>query len=79
MTSRTLADIATDIRADWKNVNYGAEPYLQAMSTMHSIADQYGHDTGESIVKYFLVNASTWRGAVAREIKAELKGMLTYK
>ena len=38
--------------------------------------DNFGQDSADSIVGYFLANASTWRGPEARRIKAELKGML---
>jgi hypothetical protein len=46
------------------------------MATMDKVNDPYGHDSGESIVLYFLSNARSWRGDAARRIKAELKGML---
>lgn len=76
-TTRSLSDIARDIRRDWgTKVNFGAKPYLDAMASMGSVSDNYGCDDGESIVRYFLSNATTWRGPVARTIKAELKGML---
>jgi hypothetical protein len=40
---------------------------------LESIEDPYGADSGDMIVRYFLGNATTWRGPVARTIKAELK------
>jgi hypothetical protein len=46
------------------------------MSTLDDINQPYGYDSGESIVRYFLCNASTWRGDTARRVKAELKEML---
>ena len=73
--TRTLWAIATEIRSNWRNVYFGAVPYLEAMSTLDSIDDDYGADTAKSIVLYFLSNASTWRGETARRIKAELKKM----
>ena len=73
---RELHVIGKEIRADWGKVYYGASPYLKAMSTMSSINDAYGLDTGDSVVRYFLVNAGTWRGETARRIKKELNGML---
>ena len=73
---RPLYEIAREIRADWKNVYFGAVPYLDAMSGMGSINDNYGYDSGKSIVNYFLANAGTWRGEVARRIKSELKTMI---
>lgn len=77
MQTRTLSNIAHDIRRDWLNVNYAAKPYLYAMGEMGDINEHnYMHDNGKSIVRYFLANAGTWRGHVATEIKAELRGML---
>jgi hypothetical protein len=74
--TRPLYTIAREIRADWRKPNFAAAPYLRAMADLDSIDDAYGHDAGRGIVSYFLANASTWRGPVARAIKAELKDML---
>jgi hypothetical protein len=74
--NRPLFEIAYDIRAHWGNVNFGAEPYLKAMSQLHSITDDYYYDSADSVVRYFLANANGWRGADARRIKAELRAML---
>jgi hypothetical protein len=46
------------------------------MLSLSSPAENYGYDSGKSIVLYFLSNAATWRGPEAKRIKAELKGML---
>jgi hypothetical protein len=73
---RTLNQIAKEIRMNWTKVNYGAEPYLSAMSSLNSIHDKYYMDDAKSIVLYFLSNAGTWKGDKAKEIKAELKQML---
>jgi hypothetical protein len=70
---RPLYEIAKEIKSDWKNINYGAKPYLDAMSTLDSINDSYGHDSAKSMVLYFLSNASTYRGENAKRIKLELK------
>ena len=75
MSNRPLYVIAQEIRKDWKKVYFGAEPYLAAMESMTTIDENYGLDSGLSIVLYFLGNAQTWRGPKAREIKAELKKM----
>jgi len=72
----TLSQIASLIRNDWKNVYFGAVPYLEALSTLTSIKDNYICDSGSSIVAYFLANSQTWRGSVAKEVKAELKKRL---
>ena len=73
---RPLYEIARDIRTNWPKVNYAAAPYLAAMRDLNLISDKYVFDTGESVVRYFLANASTWRGPEAKRIKAELKAML---
>jgi hypothetical protein len=72
---RPLNEIAREIRSDWKNVYFGAKPYLAAMFCLDSVNDQYGLDDAKSISLYFLANAGTWRGDTARRIKAELKAM----
>ena len=76
VAARSLREIARDIRRDWRPVNYAAKPYLDAMGSLGSITDNYDQDSGASIVAYFLSNATSWRGDVAKQIKAELKAML---
>lgn len=72
--NRTLSAIARDIRKDWgTKVNYAARPYLDAMLCMDSVNDNYGFDSGRSIVLYFLGNASMYRGEKAKALKLELK------
>lgn len=61
---------------DWRNPYYGAVPYLHAMRELDDIDDAYYADTAREIVQYFLSNATSWRGAKAREIKAELGALL---
>lgn len=73
---RDLSVIATEIREDWKTLSPHAKPYLDAMAQLHSINDVYYFDSADSVVRYFLSNASGWRGEVARRVKAELKGAL---
>ena len=73
--ARPLYEIASEIRRDWKNISPYARPYLQAMSCLESIEDNYIYDSGRSIVAYFLANAGTWRGETAKRIKAELRAM----
>ena len=74
-TTRRLSVIARDIYANWKNVNYAAKPYLEAMSCLESINDNYYQDSARSVVAYFLANAGSFRGEVAKTIKAELKAL----
>lgn len=74
--TRPLHEIAREITRTWKNVNYAARPYLDAMRSLTSVNDSYGYDDGKGIVLYFLSNAGSWRGDDARRIKAELKAMV---
>jgi hypothetical protein len=73
--NRPINEIAADIRRDWKRPYFGAVPYLDAMGMLESIDDEFYEDSAQSVVLYFLANASTWRGEAARRIKAELKAM----
>ena len=75
--SRPLHQIAQEIRQDWgSKVNYAAKPYLDAMMSLGSMKDMYGYDPASQIVAYFLSNSRSWRGPVAKAIKAELNKML---
>lgn len=68
-----IGQIANVIKKDWAGkIYFGAVPYLQAMQSMVNASDNYGQDSGKSIILYFLSNATTWRGPVAREVKKEL-------
>jgi hypothetical protein len=72
----SISQLAYVIRRDWRPVDFAAKPYLDAMFSMESIRDRYGYDSGKSIVAYFLSNASSWKGDVAKQVKAELKKRL---
>jgi len=74
---RPLYGIAAEIKRDWKRPYFGAVPYIGAMESLADITDSYGCDAADSVVRYFLANAGTWRGETARRVKAELKGMLS--
>ena len=73
---RPLWKIAIEISNNWNPVYFGAVPYLRAMSQLNLMTDNYGLDSADSIVAYFLSNAATWKGPVARRVKKELNGML---
>lgn len=71
-----LYAIAGVIERDWKNVNFAAKPYLNAMGSLSSLSSKYGADSGRTIVLYFLSNAASWRGEVAKAVKKELNRRL---
>lgn len=68
--------MAEEIQNNWTNVSFGARPYLDAMFCLNGINDQYGDDSAESIVRYFLANAQTWRGETAKVVKQQLNQLL---
>lgn len=74
--ARALSEIATDIRSDWREVNFVAAPYIDAMAALSSVEEMYGAESGRTIVAYFLSNAAAWRGEKADKVKAELRAML---
>jgi hypothetical protein len=74
--TRSINTIAREISNDWVKPYFGAVPYLDAMYSLSTMRDKYYYDDAESVVRYFLVNANTWKGETARAIKAELKAML---
>ena len=73
---RPLYTIAQEIRQTWKPVHFAAKPYLDAMADLETVKDNYGCDSGKSVVAYFLSNAASFKGEDARRIKTELKAML---
>lgn len=77
--SRPIYEIAYEIKRTWKNVYFGAVPYLDAMCSLNNINDMYGDDSAKSVVLYFLGNANSFRGEDARRIKAELKQLAGVK
>jgi len=79
-TNRPLHIIAREIKSDWgTKVNYAAKPYLDAMFMFETVNQNFGADSGKSVVLYFLSNAASWRGEIAKRVKAELKKMVGLK
>jgi hypothetical protein len=76
---RPIHQISDEITKDWKNVNYAAKPYLEAMRQLGPIDSMYMQDTARDVVQRFLGNSRSWTGDKAREIKAELKAMVADK
>ena len=74
--TRPLYEIAADVRQTWPRVNYAAEPYLNAMEHLDGMDGNFYQDSVSSVVRYFLANATTWRGENARRMKVELNQML---
>ncbi len=73
-TTKTVSQVAREIKKNWSKPYFGAIPYLNAMLT-----ENYGYDGEKSIVLYFLSNASTYRGELAKQHKKELKQIVGIK
>lgn len=73
---RPIKLIALEIYQNWHNVNFAARPYLHAMLSLNNVSDNYGMDSADSIIRYFLSNARTWKGETAKRIKKELNDLL---
>jgi regulator of sirC expression with transglutaminase-like and TPR domain len=71
---KTVSQIAREIRQNWAKPYFGAVPYLNAM-----FYENYGFDGEKSIVLYFLSNASTYRGEIAKQHKKDLKEIVGIK
>ena len=76
---QSISTIAREISREWKNVNYAAKPYLEAMRSLDSVNDSYYQDSAKSIVSYFLANASGYRNDTAKAHKAALKAIVGIK
>ena len=75
---RTINEVAMDIEGQWAGkVSFGARPYLTAMLSLSTMEDKLGLDSAKDIVLRFLSNSSSFRGAGARELKAELLKMVS--
>lgn len=73
---RTIKEVARDIKREWTKVSPYAVEYLNAMMHLETKNDNYYYDSAESVVLYFLANAQGFRGARAKELKAELKEII---
>ena len=74
-----MESIARGKRKYWRNVFPYLAPYADAMLSLNTINDNYGWDSGREIVCRFISNAGTWRGEVAKRVKAELRKMVGLK
>ena len=76
MHHRPLSEIAEEIRRDWNPVHPVAKPYVDAMAKLQNIEDNYGLGSAVEVLARFLGVCGTWKGQVARCVKAEIKGIL---
>ena len=73
----TLSQIADLISNSWNNMPLKIDEYVEAMSQIESIEDKYGdYETGAEIVTYFLANAKSWQGDIAKDVKQHLNNLI---
>jgi hypothetical protein len=77
-TLTPLRELAPKIEREGRGKSWYvyAQPYVEAMYSLDTVADDYYQDTGSSIVSYALSNLTYWRGETAKEVKAQLKAHL---
>jgi hypothetical protein len=71
----TINELGMLIKREWSKPYFGATPYIDAMIGYN----QAYCESEREIVLYFLSNASTFRGEVAKEIKLALKKKFNIK
>jgi len=72
-----IADIIyKDYREQGKKVPVPLAPYLDAMTYLADVTDDFYQDSGRSVVAYALSNMGTYKGATARAVKARLKELI---
>jgi hypothetical protein len=77
--ARPLNQIASDIESDWKTQHGQAQPFIDAMRTLHSIEDRFYGETAVEIVSRFLDASKAWKGPTAARVKDELRSMVKLK
>jgi hypothetical protein len=74
-----LSELAEMAYNDWpaaRSENHPAGAYLVPLLGLENLQSRYGVERGEGLVRYFLANAGSWRGEIAREVKRELRRRL---
>lgn len=79
LKTMTISDIARVVNKHWPKPYFGAVPYIQSMTACETLDSRFIAEDGKTQVLYFLSNATTWRGEVARLVKAELNRRLKAK
>lgn len=81
--ARSISTIAREIQTEWSKtksgVHYTAKPYLDALKHLDTIKDSFYEDDAKGVIIYFLSNASSYRGPVAKAHKAELRAIAGLK
>jgi hypothetical protein len=76
LSGMKICEIAQFIINDWSKQGRVPKTYLEAMLKIESLDDMYGADPASSVVSYFIVNASQWKGDIAKVTKKYLSELL---
>lgn len=77
LSKMKLDHIADIILSNWSDdINPQAMSYVDAMMNLDSIEDNFGAESGASIVSYFLASAQQWKGETARKVKKHLNKLV---
>lgn len=69
-------EFGNEIKINWEFPSGYAIPYIDALCRLGDWNSHYVHEHAFGIAARFLVNASTWKGDVAKRVKSELKKIL---
>jgi hypothetical protein len=73
----TLDQIAEIIYEDWgEDMGSRSIPHVEGVSNFESVDEWINHESGASMVAYFLSNAKEWKGVVAVKVKKHLQTLL---
>jgi hypothetical protein len=80
LKSAKVYELADEVRAhlqeQGKKVPPSAKPYLDAMDELSDVKDNYGADSGKSVVAYAMSNLKFY-GTRGKAIKAEMKSRIS--
>ena len=71
-----LSQISDLIYRNWNNMPLNAYRYVEAMFQLDNINESFNNETGVEIISYFLANAKSWQGDVAKDVKQYLNNLI---
>lgn len=75
LESMSIYRLMEVVKNDWSRPYFGALPYIAALMALTDNG-YYEEDSWQCLAVYFLANARTWRGPLARDVKVELNRRL---
>ncbi|MEO5348895.1 MAG: hypothetical protein H7836_04540 [Magnetococcus sp. YQC-3] len=71
LQNKSINQLGAIVAKEWVKPYFGAVPYIKALQQIND--GKYLFEDEKTIVIYFLSNARTWKGDIAKEVKQELK------